>query len=75
MHTPRDVLEDDPIELDTSSFQRNESGHGPQERGLARAIRPEQRDDLPGRGFDRDVEIERAEAERDLGRQHQNARK
>jgi hypothetical protein len=75
MDTAPHVLEDDPIELDASSIQRDESGDGAQERGLPSAVRSEHGDDLPGCGFDRDVEVESPKPDRDLRREHQKARK
>jgi hypothetical protein len=69
------VFEDDVVELDTSFRQRDESRDGAQERRFAGAVRSEDGDDLSWCGFDRDVEVERPEPERDLRGQHQNARR
>src|SRR5207247_5307176 len=71
----RRIFEDDVVELDTSAVQRDESRDRTKKRCLTSAVRPEQSHDLPGRGVDRDVKVERAEPNRDSGRQHQNARR
>jgi hypothetical protein len=69
----RGVLEDDSVELDPASVERDEPCEGPQKRRFPRAVRPEDRDDLAGRDLDGDVEVESAEPEGDLRCKDQNA--
>ena len=75
MDAGRHVVEDDLVERDAAGIQRDESGEGAKEGRLAGAVRSQHRDDLARRHFDRDVEIESAEPDGDLGFQHQNARR
>src|SRR5438552_1346149 len=75
MDAARHVVEDDIVERDATGIQRDESGEGAKEGRLAGAVRSQHRDDLARRHVDRDVEIESAEPDGDLGFQHQNARR
>jgi hypothetical protein len=75
MDAARYVVEDDIVELHATGVQRDQPGDGSEKRGLSGAIRSEHRDDLARRGFDRDIEVERPKPKRDIGSQHQNARR
>ena len=71
-HAGHGVLEHDTIEHHVRSVGADEPGDGAQERGLARPIRTQQRHDLARTGVEGGVEVERAQAQLDVGLQHQD---
>ena len=64
------VVEDGAVEGDASVVERLESCDGPQGRRLAGTVGSQQRDDLAVIGSDRDVEVEVAETDPQVGVQH-----
>ncbi|GAA3223590.1 hypothetical protein GCM10020256_31870 [Streptomyces thermocoprophilus] len=56
----RGVLEPGAVEPQMPAAERDQPGEGTQRGGLPGAVRPEQRDDLAGRGGQRDVQPEAA---------------